>query len=262
MLSHQIPEYARNVKQLSTRKQQDWRKMTVACTVYHMPYVRHFSVPENGPVGGEDITLGILMHMLDSIVDGKVIETAEDYYSCVNYLNATKVARVNLACNKASYAADYCEKLTHMVETLEEEVRKSVEQADTDPGLHKNIEQQACKRYGQVAEYRAYSNDSKPKMRDMKVAYVYRDIPVDLKFLLDHRVDLAAKDHRRICSMPLWLKNCLESANGAPLHVWATEETFLKDVPYLETSLTLWEPDNYNSAFANYNKALEAARVL
>ena len=262
MLSCQIPEYNRNAKQLSTRKQQDWRKVTVACTVYHMPYVHQFSVPENGPVGGEDITLGILMHMLDSIVDGKVIKTAEDYYSYVNYLNATKVARINLALNKAAYDANYCEKLTYMVETLGEEVRKSIEQADIDQGLRKNIEQQTCKRYGQVTEYWAYSNDSKPRMRDIKVAYVSRDMPIDLTFILGHREELVAKDYRRICSIPLWLKNCLESAKGVPLHVWTTEETFLKDVPYLETSLTLWEPDNYNSAFANYKDALEAARVL
>lgn len=231
-------------------------------TVYRMRYIHQFSIPENGDVGCEDITLGILMHMLDSIVDGKVIETAEDYYSYVNYLNATKVARTNLARNKAAYKADYREKLTYMVETLGEEVRKSIEQADTDQSLHKNIEQQTCKQYGQLTEYWAYSDDSKPGMQDIKVAYVSRDIPVDLAFLLDRRADLAAKDYGRIRSIPLWLKNCLESAKGIPLYTWDGDETFLKDIPYLETSLALWEPHNYGSPFANYKDALAAARVL
>lgn len=227
-----------------------------------MRYVHQFVIPEDGLDGGEDITLGILIHMLDSIVDGKVIETAEDYYSYANYLKATKVARDKLTRNGALYDAQYCEKLIDMIETLGEEVRKSIEQADRNQSLRKSIEKQTSRRYGYLTEYLAYGDGSKPGTQDIQVVYVSRDIPVDLAFLLGRRSELAAKGYRRICSIPLWLKNCLESAQGVPLYMWDIEETFLRDVPYLETSLTLWEPHNYGSAFASYKEALEAARIL
>lgn len=227
-----------------------------------MRYVHQFVIPEDGPDGGEDITLGILIHMLDSIVDGKVIETAEDYYSYANYLKATIVARDKLTRSGALYDARYCDKLIYMIETLGEEVRKSIEQADRDQSLHKSIEKQTSRRYGYLTEYLAYSDGLKPGTQDMKVVYVSRDIPVDLAFLLDHRGELAANGYRKICSIPLWLKKCLESAQGVPVYMWDIEETFLDDVPYLETSLILWEPHNYGSAFANYKEALEAARIL
>lgn len=225
-----------------------------------MRYVRQFEIPENGRGGGEDITVGILIGMLDSIVDGKVIQTAEDYYSYVNYMKATQTARDKLDGNAAAYAANYRKKLVNMIEILGREVEKSIEQADTDHYLYMNVAKQASLRHGQLAEYAAYNEGTDTRRPGSTVAYLAADLPMDMMFLLSRCEQVAAKNHKKICVMPLWLKNCLESTQTP--YAWGSEEIFTKDIPHLETSLTLWEPGNAGSAFVNYEEALKAARIL
>lgn len=231
-----------------------------------MGYVRQFEIPENSRGGGEDITVGILIGMLDSIVDGKVIQTAEDYYSYVNYMKATQTVLDKLDGNAAAYEANYSKKLVNMIETLGREVKKSIEQADTDQCLYMNVAKQASLRRGQLAEYAAHNEGTDTHRSSGIVAYLAADLPVDMMFLLSRCEQIAAKDHKKICVMPLWLKNCLESTRDlravqAP-YVWGSAEIFIKDIPHLETSLTLWEPGNAGSAFVNYEEALKAARIL
>jgi len=231
-----------------------------------MPQIQQFHIPEEGD-GGE-MTLGVLLEMLDSIVNDEMIQTAEDYYSHKNYLAAAEKARAQIETlnetfnelHRGEQTREYYTKLLFMVNALNAEVVRKLERATKDKGLYENVREEARKKYGKP-ENQA-NNQAGEHEADIVAAYVASHIPAHLEFLLERTRVMACAGPKIVRVMPPWLKECLESLDGDRLYYWHSEKDADRDVPYMETALTLWEPSATNGNFFRYDDALRAARVL
>jgi len=227
-----------------------------------MPRIQQFHIPEEGD-GGE-MTLGVLLEMLDSIVNDEMIQTAEDYYSHKNYLAAAEKARAQIETLNELYrdgqTGEYYRKLLFMVNALNAEVVRKLERATKDNGLYENVREEARKKYGKPGNQA--NGPAGERGADIVAAYVASHIPAHLDFLLERTRVMACVGPKIVRVMPPWLKECLESLDGGSLYYWRSEKDADRDVPYMETALTLWEPSVTNGNFYRYDEALRAARIL